>query len=247
MAKVMAAETLNCPMCGASASSDATRCGHCGARLATVACPSCFGMTFVGSKFCSHCGAKLNRKDIGENEPLPCPRCRTEMKAVVLGTTNLRECPRCQGLWADTASVEQICADREKQASILGMPSEIPLSESGAVEEKVRYLPCPECQKLMHRINFARLSNVVVDVCKGHGTWFDRDELRRIVEFIRAGGLDSARAREIDELEARRRQLSAAQFSQSAWDTRPGNEAFSYADRESGFSIAASLLKSFLR
>jgi Zn-finger nucleic acid-binding protein len=204
-------------------------------------------MTFVGSKFCSHCGAKLDRKDVDENKPLPCPRCRTEMKPVVLGTTNLRECPGCQGLWADTASVEQICADREKQAGILGMPSLVPPSESGAIEEKVRYLACPECRKLMHRINFARLSNVVVDVCKGHGTWFDRDELRRIVEFIRAGGLDSARAREIDELEARRRQLSAAQFSQSARDASSGNEAFPFSERESGFSLAASLLKSFLR
>jgi len=70
----------------------------------------------------------------------------------------------------------------------------------------------------MNRVNFANCSHVVVDVCKQHGTWFDRDELRRIVEFIRAGGLESARAREMAELEERRRQLSAAQTS-SAWDT----------------------------
>src|SRR5881628_74928 len=57
----MEAATLNCPMCGAAASSEATRCEHCGARLATVACPSCFGMIFVGSKFCPHCGAAAQR------------------------------------------------------------------------------------------------------------------------------------------------------------------------------------------
>src|SRR6185503_18045407 len=164
----MAAETLNCPMCGASASTDATRCDHCGARLATVACPSCFGMTFVGSKFCSHCGARLNRKEVSQTKPISCPRCGTDLEAVVVGTTDLRECPDCEGLWADTVSLEQIWADREKQAAILGMPSLIEPAESGAVEEKVRYLPCPECRKLMNRINFARISNVVVDVCKGH-------------------------------------------------------------------------------
>jgi len=48
---LMCAETLNCPMCGAAAPSDATSCEHCGARLATGACPSCFGMMFVGEKF----------------------------------------------------------------------------------------------------------------------------------------------------------------------------------------------------
>jgi Zn-finger nucleic acid-binding protein len=243
----MSAETLNCPMCGASASSDAIRCDHCGAGLATVACPSCFGMTFVGSKFCSHCGAKLERKELDASKSLSCPRCRKAgMKAVVLGTTQLSECPRCEGLWADTASLEQICADREKQAGILGMPSAIEPAELGVNEEEVRYLACPECQKLMNRINFAHLSNVVVDVCKGHGTWFDRDELRRIVEFIRAGGLDAARAREIDELEERRRQLKASQVA-GTWDTSSGIGGCNHDDRESGFSIAASLLKTFLR
>ncbi len=203
-------------------------------------------MTFIGSKFCSHCGARLERKEVAETKPLPCPRCGTEMKAVVVGTTDLRECPRCEGLWADPVSLEQIWADREKQAAILGMPCLIEPAESGAIEEKVRYLPCPVCRKMMNRINFARISHVVVDVCKGHGTWFDRDELRRIVEFIRAGGLDSARARELDELEERRRQLRAAELS-TGWDSRLGGERENYVDRENGFSIAASLLKTILR
>ena len=33
----MAAQSLNCPNCGAAASSEATRCEHCNSRLATVA------------------------------------------------------------------------------------------------------------------------------------------------------------------------------------------------------------------
>jgi len=168
------------------------------------------------------------------------------MKAVVVGTTELLECPRCEGLWADTASVEQICADREKQAAILGMSAITPPPDPGAVEDKVRYLACPKCHQLMNRINFAHLSNIIVDVCKGHGTWFDRDELRRIVEFIRAGGIDSARARELAELEERRRQLNAARMG-GAWESTRGDEGFGHSDRDSGLSIAATLLKAFLR
>jgi len=60
--------------------------------------------------------------------------------------------------------------------------------------------------------NFARCSGVIVDICKGHGTWFDRDELSRIVEFIRAGGLEMARTKEKVELEEERRRLRQEQL-----------------------------------
>jgi hypothetical protein len=49
----------------------------------------------------------------------------------------------------------------------------------------------------MNRLNFAHTSGVIVDVCTRHGTWFDADELRRVLEFITAGGLEAARAREL--------------------------------------------------
>ena len=64
----------------------------------------------------------------------------------------------------------------------------------------------------MNRINFARCSGVIVDICKGHGTWFDRDELSRIVQFIRAGGLEASRAKEKAELEEERRRLRQEQI-----------------------------------
>jgi Zn-finger nucleic acid-binding protein len=116
----MSAETLNCPMCGASASSEATKCGHCGARLAAVACPSCFGMIFLGAKFCSHCGGKVNRTEVPTDKVATCPRCKSNLEAVVIGKNNLRECSKCEGIWADADSLSQICADREQQAARFG-------------------------------------------------------------------------------------------------------------------------------
>jgi Zn-finger nucleic acid-binding protein len=200
-------------MCGAAAATEATRCEHCGARLATVACPSCFGMMFLGQQFCPHCGAKADRQDSSDPaKPEPCPRCRTNMEAVVIGGSNVRECPKCEGIWTDADTLRQICADREKQAAVLGMPTQLPSNEGVAIEKQIRYLPCPVCGDLMNRVNFANFSNVIVDVCRQHGTWFDRDELRRIVEFIRDGGLDKAREREKEDLEEDRRLARADQF-----------------------------------
>ena len=201
-------------MCGAAAATDATRCEHCGVRLATVACPSCFGMMFVGQQFCPHCGAKANRQDsAAPSQAEPCPRCKTMMDAVMIGGSNVRECPRCEGIWTDAETLRQICADREQQAVVLGMATHLPTNEGVELEKQIRYLPCPVCGELMNRVNFANFSNVIVDVCRQHGTWFDRDELRRIVEFIRDGGLEKARTREMANLEEDRRIAAATQIT----------------------------------
>jgi hypothetical protein len=41
----------------------------------------------------------------------------------------------------------------------------------------------------MNRSNFAKVSGVVIDVCRPHGAWFDRGELGAIRAFLRGGGL----------------------------------------------------------
>jgi Zn-finger nucleic acid-binding protein len=242
----MPTDTLKCPMCGAPAPTESTRCDHCGTPLATVACPSCFATIFIGAKFCSHCGARADRGESAGPAPAACPRCRAEMKAVVIGGAGLSECPRCGGIWADTSSFQQICADRERQSAVLGMATEIPAAPSCGAAETVRYVPCPRCRKLMNRLNFARCSGVIVDVCKAHGTWFDHDELRRIVEFIRAGGLDVSRAREIADLEERKRELEAAEAARAA-GARAGESAFSDDDRHLGITSARGLLDFLLK
>src|SRR5579872_4993121 len=240
----MPAETLNCPMCGAPAATDASRCDHCGARLATVACPSCFGMVFAGAEFCSHCGAKIAPVEAPVASHLPCPRCRVDMDAVVIGNSNMRECPRCEGLWVEADTLRLICADQVKQVAVLGMAAPLP-PETGDIEGKIRYLRCPVCNVIMNRVNFAHCSHVIVDVCAQHGTWFDKDELRRIIEFIRAGGLDQARAREIAQLDEKRR-LAGSASTAAAWDPGEVSEAWDNESRHSGISIAASVLKALL-
>src|SRR6266576_2173968 len=202
----MQAETLNCPNCGAATSTEAPVCQFCGSRLATVACPSCFAMMFIGSKHCQRCGAAAAVPKIKEAKGRNCPRCKVEMVLATIGSTAVLECERCLGLWLDVTSFAKICADREQQSAVLGSAS---ITPTHAVHEtsKVNYAPCPECSQLMNRINFARCSGVIVDVCKGHGTWFDRDELSHIVEFIRDGGLEASRTREKNEIKEERRRL----------------------------------------
>jgi Zn-finger nucleic acid-binding protein len=234
----MAAQSLNCPNCGAAASSEATRCEHCNSRLATVACPACFGMIFQGAKYCSHCGMAVQRVETPAEAERHCPRCRVNTKDVLLGTTRLRECPVCEGLWVDNVALHRICTERERQSAILGTVAELP---AGNVPlERVRYVPCPVCRQLMHRVNFAKCSNVIVDVCKPHGTWFDKDELHRIVKFITAGGFDRARAVEIAELQRQRAALESARTA-AAQDRMTSQSSYGHSG-ESALTAAAEAL-----
>jgi Zn-finger nucleic acid-binding protein len=242
----MQAETLNCPNCGAAISSDSPRCQYCESKLATIACPSCFAMMFIGSKHCPHCGAAAAEATAANLSVLKCPRCRIDMSPITLGTVAMRECEKCLGLWVEVAAFEKICGDREQQSAVLGAALPLPARQTSSEELKsIRYVPCPQCGQLMNRINFARCSGVIVDVCKGHGTWFDRDELSGIVQFIRGGGLEVSRQKEKTELEFERQQLRAEQLAAATRGT--SFAAYSSDDeRIGGLSAAGGLLKFLL-
>ena len=161
----------------------------------------------------------------------------------MIGSTAVMECERCLGLWLDVPAFEKICADREQQSAVLGLASPAP---THAVREtnKVKYVQCPQCSQLMNRINFAHCSGVIVDVCKGHGTWFDRDELSRIVEFIRQGGLEASRNREKATLEEERRRLHQEQLAYSEMHSSIGSGLNEH--RLAGVASAKGLLKFLL-
>jgi Zn-finger nucleic acid-binding protein len=240
---VMDAQTLNCPMCGASISSDAPQCRYCEAKLATVSCASCFGMMFLGSKHCPRCGAAAAKPDELASEGKKCPRCKSEMVLKSLGDVSLLECSRCLGLWLNVATFERICADREQQSAVLGAAT-LATSDRTVAASKVSYIPCPECSQLMNRANFAKCSGVIVDLCKRHGIWFDRDELSRIIEFIREGGLDLSRSREKMQLEEERRNLERLKSGVPRSDA---SGIFDTDKRITGIASAGGLLKFLLK
>jgi Zn-finger nucleic acid-binding protein len=169
-----------------------------------VRCPWCFDWTFAEARDCARCGSRAEASAAKAS----CPSCRRPLSSRSLGRASLAGCAGCAGVWADAASFKTICADRETQAAYLG---EGALVAGPAVSDPqsspIVYRPCAVCGELMNRFNFAGCSGVILDSCKPHGVWFDPDELRRIVTFIRGGGLDLAREKERLALELERRRL----------------------------------------
>jgi len=168
------------------------------------------------------------------------------MSSISIGGEAMRECEHCGGLWLDVGTFERICANREEQSAVLGGASMSPQAQTHSTSETIRYVPCPQCGQLMNRINFARCSGVVVDVCKGHGTWFDASELREIVEFIRGGGLELSRQKEKRELEFERSQLRMEEAIAAA-RTRSHSFGYSDEDRVSGISATGTLLRFLIK
>jgi hypothetical protein len=68
----------------------------------------------------------------------------------------------------------------------------------------------------MNRANFAASSGAILDSCQAHGTWFDQEELNHVVAFIRAGGLEKARAREAEKLRLLKQSAAAGTGSQDS-------------------------------
>jgi Zn-finger nucleic acid-binding protein len=110
------------------------------------------------------------------------------------------------------------------------------------LEANIRYVPCPVCLALMNREQFAHCSHVIVDVCKPHGTWFDKDELRRAVQFIQAGGLEKARSQELEQLKDEQRRLAFARLHSTTFEPQ-----VSSAPSSAGSDITTSAIKLLFR
>ena len=188
-------EALNCPNCGGAVMSDRTQCEYCRSRLKTVGCAACMGMMFLGSKFCGHCGANAYRAELLDDAtPGDCPRCKVKLQSLKIDHVHIRECERCGGFWSEVSAFEELCTNKEHQASVMGFIGSYIHTDTAPLA--VSYVPCPDCRQLMNRSNFARSSGVIIDMCKQHGVWFDAGELQKIIDFIEKGGIGRARDKE---------------------------------------------------
>ena len=165
---------------------------------------------FAGSRFCARCGAEAKRELLDEETPRKCPRCREAMQALRLGTTAAQECAACGGLWLDPESLQQLVNAREDRGGVVSvLAARVPTATTPP--DVIRYVPCPQCEKLMNRKNFAQSSGVVLDVCSTHGVWLDRGELERVLGFVEKGGLTRARVNARERLVEEQRRLVALQ------------------------------------
>jgi Zn-finger nucleic acid-binding protein len=208
---------FNCPNCGAAVAPESPSCIYCRSPIATQVCPSCFGSVSVGMTHCPHCGAEVGKSEPQKTEAMHCPRCETDLASINVGKHSLQICNQCGGLWADKSAFQAICSHEEEQEAALNFrPEPLEAQPTPSPRRRRAYIPCPKCGKLMNQKNFSGCSGVVLDWCRNHGSWFDKNELRQIIAFIRDGGLRKAREREQANLQEQESRLRMQQFQLAA-------------------------------
>ncbi len=169
-----------------------------------------------GARFCSSCGIAIRANPVRKSPTNQvCPRCEEALAVCTLSEGHFTECTGCGGVWLQEADFAQL-TDRQDRAGamshVFATPERIQEALAGTRIADSAYLKCPVCSKHMNRMNFARISGIIIDRCKGHGYWFDTHELERVFAFISEGGMDKARSREVErqrEEIRRHRELAA--------------------------------------
>lgn len=246
----------HCSSCGSGLPAGATECEFCKSAVSLAergggdVCPACMARMVTSAKFCSTCGTAIRpaavlKALVDRN----CPRCKSAMTECTAAHVAFTECNRCGGLWLGEDVVRQLVEQRDKSAApaILATRKDVDpgLRDHGIDTRKVVYLPCPCCGTRMHRQNFAKSSGVILDWCRGHGFWFDADELQAVFRFVQAGGMERARERELEQLEQKRREVQ--RLATSAHASLGGMPARRVADAPDLIGGLAGWLASLLR
>jgi len=196
--KIVQVRGLECRRCGGAIGEGDTTCTYCTAKLSeadrveTTLCPSCATRIPNDSRHCKGCGVHIRPAAV---PALPadraCPRCDGKLRVHLFDDAELVECSNseaCGGIWCPREAFERL-RHNALHSSVPAGPApdaaEIRASEPSADRF---YVPCLTCGNLMQRRQFRhadRPSGIVIDVCKDHGMWFDRNELQAVLAFVR--------------------------------------------------------------
>ena len=168
------AVALDCSKCGAPVLHDrpgeAVACTFCGTLVTR---PAQKVVERVIERVVVAAAAPADARPAKPGEAMLCPRCRLPLFRGQDGKVVLHGCGACGGIWLDNTSGQELVSRAQQ--------STIDLVERAGARAKVdaeRQPPvaCPECGGPCARVLLQK-GDAVVDVCAGHGTWFDRYEL----------------------------------------------------------------------
>ncbi|MCH7225986.1 zf-TFIIB domain-containing protein [Haloferula sp. A504] len=230
------------------------KCGHCGGRLEgnLTVCPFCSARQDVDL-------AQIHFRDLGNDGSMPCPGCESTLGTIEFDTDpaiRIERCESCLGLFFNPGELVALLQQKTNPLVWLDRQRLAEIAENFGYNHEVVYLQCPVCRERMSHLNFGGQSGVILDRCGSHGVWVQGGELRRLLEWWRAGGKHIHQANE-QEKAAELRSLHlppmgsdmgrsrAGGIDWSKVDTTPSNDYLSGG--EAVIDVIKGMLSSFFR
>ena len=152
----------------------------------------------------------------------------------------IEKCKECHGLFFDPGELEALLEQKITHNNTINYGRLKELT-SLRPQSKISYRPCPVCKKMMNRTNFGTKSGVVIDQCRDHGIFLDGGELRRLLEWQKAGGhfiherAEREREKEKHKKEETERKKSLATHILSQSDSIYGQREYDAVDLIASF------------
>ncbi len=106
-----------------------------------------------------------------------CPKCDAGLFMLKFKFVEVDYCERCRGVWLDAGELEQLGDGPLKDFQ----------RQTGSIPHGKKHL-CPRCDAPLAEINAP--GNLTLDKCpRGHGLWFDADELQQLLAKCPGGHL----------------------------------------------------------
>ena len=107
---------------------------------------------------------------------MDCPVCQNPMITAELEEVEVDLCDQCGGIWLDSGELEILMGSQQRCEELLRS-----LGQKQKIQEKPR--KCPICLKKMQKIIVGQARKpLIIDKCRrGDGLWFDKGELREIL------------------------------------------------------------------
>jgi Zn-finger nucleic acid-binding protein len=125
----------------------------------------------------------------------------------MVADARVEECTRCGGVFVPATVMPRLTDALDLASEVIAT---FPEGETVAHPGGPLYVKCPRCRSLMNRKLFADGAKVIVDICPGHGVWFDDAELRAVADFVAGGGMERAKRAEAEERARTRTRRSGA-------------------------------------
>jgi Zn-finger nucleic acid-binding protein len=111
----------------------------------------------------------------------PCPRCGHGIQGARAGDTSVDGCTTCGGVWIDNVTAQTLV---QSGGVNVRFAANAFASVARAAPDPAPPLACPVCTQPLERVKVAAAGSIEIDVCRAHGTWFERNELERVAAAV---------------------------------------------------------------